>query len=44
MIRIGCTQATSNSALRRTLHNVDLMASRTFTAPPPLELAQAADR
>jgi hypothetical protein len=42
MIRIGCTQATSNSALRQTLHNVDLMAGRTFTAPPPLELAQAA--
>jgi hypothetical protein len=42
MIHIGCTQATSNSALRRTLHNVDLMAGRTLTAPPPLELAQAA--
>jgi glycerol-3-phosphate cytidylyltransferase len=36
------TQATSSSALRRTLRNIDMMANRAFTAAPPLELAHAA--
>ena len=33
------TQATSSSALRRTLRNIDIMANRGFTDGPPLELA-----
>jgi glycerol-3-phosphate cytidylyltransferase len=36
------TQATSSSALRRTLQNIDMMANRAVTAAPPLELARAA--
>ena len=36
------TQATSSSALRRTLRNIDMMANRAFTAAPLLELAHAA--
>jgi glycerol-3-phosphate cytidylyltransferase len=36
------TQATSSSALRRTLQNIDIMANRAFTAAPPLELTYAA--
>jgi glycerol-3-phosphate cytidylyltransferase len=36
------TQATSSSALRRTLHNIDVMATRSITVTPPLELQQAA--
>ena len=36
------TQATSSSALRRTLWNIDIMANRGFTDGPPLELAHAA--
>jgi hypothetical protein len=36
------TQATSSSALRRTLQNIDAMANRAFAADPPLELAHAA--
>jgi glycerol-3-phosphate cytidylyltransferase len=36
------TQATSSSALRRTLRNIDMMANRAVTAAPPLELAHAA--
>jgi glycerol-3-phosphate cytidylyltransferase len=36
------TQATSSSALRRTLRNIDMMANRAFTAAPPPELAHAA--
>jgi glycerol-3-phosphate cytidylyltransferase len=36
------TQATSSSALRRTLRNIDIMANRAFTAAPPLELTRAA--
>ena len=35
------TQATSSSALRRALQNLDVMASRAFVAPP-LQLAHAA--
>jgi hypothetical protein len=35
-------QATSSSALRRTLRNIDIMANRAFTAAPPLELAHVA--
>ena len=36
------TQATSSSALRRTLRNIDIMANRAFTVVPSLELAHAA--
>ena len=36
------TQATSSSALRPTLRNIDMIANRTFTVAPPLELAHAA--
>jgi glycerol-3-phosphate cytidylyltransferase len=36
------TQATSSSALRRTLRNIDMIANRAFTVAPPLELAHAA--
>jgi glycerol-3-phosphate cytidylyltransferase len=36
------TQATSSSALRRTLRNIDIMANRGFTDGAPLELARAA--
>lgn len=36
------TQATSSSALRRTLQNIDVMANRAFAAGPPLQLAHAA--
>ena len=36
------TQATSSSALRRTLRNIDIMANRGFTDGPPPELADAA--
>ena len=36
------TQATSSSALSRTLRNIDIMASRAFTVIPSLELAHAA--
>ena len=36
------TQATSSSALRRTLHNIDVMADRTFAVTSPHELRQAA--
>ena len=36
------TQATSSSALRRTLRNIDIMANRAFTVVPSLGLAHAA--
>jgi glycerol-3-phosphate cytidylyltransferase len=36
------TQATSSSALRRTLQNSDVMANRAFAAAPLLRLAPAA--
>ena len=36
------TQATSSSALRRTLRNIDIMANRAFTVVPSLELGHAA--
>lgn len=36
------TQATSSSALRRTLQNIDVMANRAFAAGPTLQLAHAA--
>jgi len=36
------TQATSSSALRRTLQNIDIMANRAFIAVPPSGLAHAA--
>jgi glycerol-3-phosphate cytidylyltransferase len=36
------TQATSSSALRRTLRNIDIMANRAFTVVPSLELPRAA--
>lgn len=36
------TQATSSSALRRTLQNIDIMATRAFAAAPSLRLAHAA--
>src|SRR3984957_6190132 len=36
------TQATSSSALRRTLRNIDIMANRAFTVVPSPELAHAA--
>ena len=36
------TQATSSSALRRTLRNIDIMANRAFTLVPSPELAHAA--
>jgi glycerol-3-phosphate cytidylyltransferase len=36
------TPATSSSELRRTLQNIDAMASRTLTAARPLEPARAA--
>ena len=36
------TQATSSSALRRTLRNIDIMANRAFTVVHSLELAHAA--
>jgi glycerol-3-phosphate cytidylyltransferase len=36
------TQATSSSALRRTLRNIDIMANRAFTAVPSPELGHAA--
>jgi glycerol-3-phosphate cytidylyltransferase len=38
------TQATSTSALRRTLQNIEVMANRAFAAVLPLELAHAAYR
>jgi hypothetical protein len=36
------TQATSSSALRRALQNIDVMANRAFAAGPTLQLAHAA--
>ena len=36
------TQATSSSALRRTLRNIDMIANRAFTVAPPRELVHAA--
>ena len=36
------TQATSSSALRRALQNIDVRANRAFAAGPPLQLAHAA--
>ena len=36
------TMATSSSALRRTLQNIDVMANRAFAAGPTLQLAHAA--
>jgi glycerol-3-phosphate cytidylyltransferase len=36
------TQATSSSALRRTLQNIDIMANRAFAAASPRQLAHAA--
>ena len=36
------TQATSSSALRRTLQNIDVMANRAFAAGPTPQLAHAA--
>jgi glycerol-3-phosphate cytidylyltransferase len=36
------TQATSSSALRRTLRNIDMIANRACTVAPPLALAHAA--
>ena len=36
------TRATSSSALRRTLRNIDIIANRAFTAAPSLEQAHAA--
>ena len=36
------TQATSSSALRRTLQNIDVMANRAFAAAPRRQLAPAA--
>jgi glycerol-3-phosphate cytidylyltransferase len=36
------SQATSSSALRRTLQNIDVMANRAFAAGPTLQLAHAA--
>jgi glycerol-3-phosphate cytidylyltransferase len=36
------TQATSSSALRRALQNIEVIANRAVAAPPALELAHAA--
>jgi glycerol-3-phosphate cytidylyltransferase len=36
------SQATSSSALRRTLQNIDAMANRASAAAPPRQLAHAA--
>jgi glycerol-3-phosphate cytidylyltransferase len=36
------TQATSSSALRRTLQNIDIMAKRAFPSGRPMQLAHAA--
>jgi glycerol-3-phosphate cytidylyltransferase len=42
VVYVPYTQATSSSALRRTLRNIDIMANRGFTDGPPPELAHAA--
>jgi hypothetical protein len=42
VVYVPYTQATSSSALCRTLRNIDIMANRGFTDGPPPELAHAA--